>query len=87
MGELKSFNSAVAVCSLAERVERKGSAWTVDGLAELMECSDKLIYKQIKSGKLPAIRLGSMLRIDPKDAGQWIRSRTTAAPVKMRRAA
>lgn len=87
MGELTSITSAAALCSLAERVESRRTAWTVEGLAEIMACSANTLYKQVKSGKLPAIRLGSLLRIDPKDAGQWIRSRTTAASVKMRRAA
>lgn len=59
-------------------VESKRAGWTVEQFARLLEVSAKFVYKQVKQGALPAYRVGSMIRLDPKAAASWLRSRTTA---------
>lgn len=38
--------------------------------------SPKTIYKAIKTGRLPAYRLGG-IRLDPTEVATWLRSRHT----------
>jgi excisionase family DNA binding protein len=56
-------------------VESGQAAWTVEGLAMLLKTSTNFIYQQIRRGLLPAYRVGSMLRLDPKATANWLRSR------------
>jgi excisionase family DNA binding protein len=60
---------------LIETLEKRQSLLTVEELAGLLSCSVKTIYKQIKAGRLPAIRFGSCVRLDPADVTAWIRAR------------
>ena len=69
------------VVDLAMVVESKKGAWTVEEFADLLEVSAKYVYNQVKRGSLPAYRLGGMLRINPKAAATWLRSRSTVAEV------
>jgi excisionase family DNA binding protein len=63
--------------TLIEQIERKQSALTVDELASLLQCSPKLIYKLIKQGKLNAYRIGTSIRIDGQDAGNFLAQHAT----------
>jgi DNA-directed RNA polymerase subunit F len=72
---------------LASIIESKRRAWTAEGLAELLEVSTKTIYKEAKSGRLSVIRIGGILRFDPKLTAAWLRSRTAPEVRTLRRAA
>jgi excisionase family DNA binding protein len=63
--------------SLDTIVAKRKTAWTVEALAQLLSCSGKSLYKMIQSGKLPAYRIGSSIRIDPKAAAVWLKGRST----------
>ncbi|MFT3843346.1 MAG: helix-turn-helix domain-containing protein [Myxococcaceae bacterium] len=39
--------------------------WTVSNVAEFLQCSPSWVYKAAESGRLPTIRVGSMIRFDP----------------------
>jgi excisionase family DNA binding protein len=60
---------------LIEKIEQWGTALTVEDLANLLNASPKTIYKQIKRGKLPAFRIGSLLRLNPEAVARWLRAR------------
>lgn len=68
--------------SLLEQIESKQGAWTVETLAELLDCSPKLIYKLVTSRKLNAYRVGTLIRIDAKDAADYLRRHATLPPQK-----
>ncbi len=51
--------------SIAGRVRAMGRALTVEELARLFNVSEKGLYKKVSTGRMPAIRLGSMIRFDP----------------------
>lgn len=72
---------------LASRIASRKSAWTVDDLALLLEMSPKTLYKMAKSGNIPAIRIGGMIRFDPVLTAEWLRARTTGIGFRQRKAA
>jgi len=51
------------------------SALTAGQLAKLLGCSVKFIYAMVKQGRLPAIRIGSLIRFDPHLIADWIEAR------------
>jgi excisionase family DNA binding protein len=63
--------------TIIEQVRRKEGAWTVEGLAAFLDVSPKLLYKLIKAGKLNAYRIGTLLRIDGQDAGNFLMHHAT----------
>lgn len=58
---------------LAEQIAARRRALTIRDLAELLGVSPTTIYDQARDGRLPAIRIGSAIRIDPKAAAEWVR--------------
>ncbi len=69
--------SVLKAMNLVEQIESKQGAWTVEELASLLQCSPKLIYKLVKTGKLNAYRIGASLRIDGQDAGNFLAQHAT----------
>lgn len=53
------------------------TAWTVPEFATLLDVSKRSVYKAVTVGLLPAIRIGTSLRINPVDALHWIESGST----------
>lgn len=47
--------------------------FTVSETAEILNCSEKTVYRRIKDGSLRAIRMGGLWRIDPQDLQDFIR--------------
>jgi excisionase family DNA binding protein len=72
---------------LASRIESRKSAWTAEDVALLLEMSPKTLYKMAKSGNIPAIRIGGMIRFDPVLTAEWLRARTTGMGFRQRKAA
>ena len=58
-----------------ETVENWHSLLTVEEFAELTSISPKTLYRYIKLRKLPAIRIGGCIRLNPKTTAEWLRSR------------
>ena len=67
----------VQVESPLATIARKKTFMTCDELADLLCCDKSLIYKQVKSGRLPAIKIASMIRLDPSVVAAWLQDRTT----------
>lgn len=62
---------------LVATVAAQREAWTVSTLAKLLSLSKGEIYEQVKSGKLPAFKIGTSIRLCPKLTSQWLRARLT----------
>jgi excisionase family DNA binding protein len=73
------FASKSVVADLIAIVEGKRGAWSASELAELLGCSGKHIYALAKSGRIPHLRIGGMIRFDPGITGAWLRERCIAA--------
>jgi excisionase family DNA binding protein len=69
---------AVAEHTLAEIVEARRSAWSVCELAELLNLSKVSLYELVKTGRLPAMKIGGSIRLDPKTTAAWLRGRLTS---------
>ena len=54
--------------------------WTVAEVAEHMRVSNMTVYRLIKSGELPAIRVGKNYRIRGRDLQRYLESSTTTQP-------
>jgi excisionase family DNA binding protein len=60
-------------------IERRAGAWSAFELARLIGCTGKHIYALAKSGRMPHLRIGGMVRFDPATTAEWLRQRYIAA--------
>jgi excisionase family DNA binding protein len=68
--------------NLADEVEQHRGALTVPELARLLSLSEKLIYRLVRQGRLPAVRIGTSVRLDPAVTAAWIRGHATVKSSK-----
>lgn len=59
--------------SLPDEIEKIGHALKVKKLAKLLNVSEKLIYDQAKSGRIPSFKIGGARRFDPQALAAWLR--------------
>jgi len=72
------FNSRDLATDLVAIIEGKRGAWSASELAELLGCSGKHIYALAKTGRMPHLRIGGMIRFDPRITANWLRERSVA---------
>jgi excisionase family DNA binding protein len=60
-------------------IEGRSEAWSARELAKLIGCTGKHIYAMAKSGRMPHLRIGGMVRFDPAATAAWLRARYIAA--------
>ena len=65
--------------NLIAMIEGKSGAWSAPELAEILGCTGKHIYALAKSGRMPHLRIGTMIRFDPAATAEWLRKRYIAA--------
>jgi excisionase family DNA binding protein len=75
----RSADIVSASTNLIALVEKRSGAWSAPELAELLGCTGKHIYALAKTGRLPHLRIGSMIRFDPVATAEWLRNRFIAA--------
>lgn len=68
-----------ASANIIALIEKRSGAWSAPELAELLGCTGKHIYALAKSGRMPHLRIGSMVRFDPTTTADWLRNRFIAA--------
>ena len=61
--------------SLAEQIERIERALSVSEVARLLSICRASVYRYIDAGVIPAIRIGTILRVDPKALAHFLRRR------------
>jgi excisionase family DNA binding protein len=61
---------------ILETLDSMGSLLTIEQLSTLLGVSAKTLYKSVKSGRLPAYRVGG-IRLDPQEVAKWLRDRHT----------
>ncbi|MDO8432697.1 MAG: helix-turn-helix domain-containing protein [Candidatus Binatus sp.] len=57
-------------------MERYPEILTVTQLAEYLQCDKSTIYRLIKSGEIPAFRVGSNWRFRREVIAQWLEQRS-----------
>jgi excisionase family DNA binding protein len=65
--------------NIVAQIESRSGAWSAPELADLLGCTGKHIYALAKSGRMPHLRIGGMVRFDPATTAEWLRNRYIAA--------
>jgi excisionase family DNA binding protein len=73
------FDSVAVSPNIVALIEGRAEAWSARELAQLIGCTGKHIYALAKSGRLPHLRIGGMVRFDPAATAAWLRQRYIAA--------
>jgi excisionase family DNA binding protein len=63
--------------SIISDIQQFRKALLVTDLARILNCSKQKVYTLVEKNSLPAIRIGSMIRFDPKTTAQWLRDKST----------
>jgi excisionase family DNA binding protein len=64
--------------TIAEQIAEKRSALSLQEFAQLVGISYRTVFDMASDGRLPVMRIGSSLRLDPKTTAEWVRERTSA---------
>jgi excisionase family DNA binding protein len=81
----RGFIDSIQACAapaenkLVDLVRAYDTAITVPQLARILQCSKRQIYELVQDKRLPAIRIGTSIRLDPISVADWIRSKMTIA--------
>jgi excisionase family DNA binding protein len=62
--------------SIIEKIRASEEALTVTKLAKTLSMSRRVLYEQVERGTLPAIRIGTNIRLDPKMVAEWLEARS-----------
>ena len=62
--------------NLIESIAARKTAFKIEELADILNCSRDKLYDMVKGGRIPFFRLGSMIRFDPKLISNWLEERT-----------
>lgn len=63
--------------TIVEQIAAKRSAFSLKEFAKLVGIDYNTAYDMTRDGRLPVMRVGSALRLDPKTTADWLRRRTT----------
>ena len=60
---------------LADSLDRKTSALTVSDVAELLNISQRQVYKLVAEHRIPCFKIGGSIRFDPFAVALWLRQK------------
>jgi len=64
--------------TIIEIIEAKTSAFPLAEFAVLYSIDYGTAWDMVKSGRLPAMRIGGSWRLDPATTAEWLRQRSSA---------
>ncbi len=64
--------------TIVELVAAKRTAFPLAEFAELTGISYKTAFSMARDGRLPVLRIGSSIRLDPATTAKWLRERMSA---------
>jgi excisionase family DNA binding protein len=62
-------------CGIIEQIRERETAFSVLEVAKLLNISSRCIYDHITEGRLPSMRIGSTVRLDPSQVADWLTAR------------
>jgi excisionase family DNA binding protein len=62
--------------SIIESIAQRTEMLKVKELAAILRVSVRSVYNAIENDRLPVIRIGAVIRIDPVDAAAWLSARS-----------
>jgi excisionase family DNA binding protein len=60
---------------LIEGIAERETAMTVPQLAKILCISTRSIYEHVQAGRLPSIKIGTTVRLDPSQVASWLTKR------------
>jgi len=67
----------VVPLDILEELRARKKAWKIPELTEMLNAGRRTLYDEVESGRLPALRIGTAIRINPSDALEWVEARMT----------
>lgn len=64
--------------TLVEHLRSRKAMMRASEFAEMMSISERQVRSLIQTGRLPGIRIGGSIRIDPYEVAKWLDSKRTA---------
>ena len=64
--------------TIAEQIAGRRCAISLKEFAEMIGISYNAAFDMASDGRLPVMRIGSSIRLDPKTTADWLRQRTSA---------
>ena len=61
--------------SLAELLESRTTAWTIEELAISLELSRGALYGMVKKRQIPSYKINTSIRLDPAEISGWFKER------------
>jgi excisionase family DNA binding protein len=65
--------------TLIEQIATRRTAMTLKEFASMMGINYATAWDMANDGRLPVMRVGSSLRLDPKTTAEWLHQRTSSA--------
>jgi excisionase family DNA binding protein len=66
---------------LADSLDGKTRALTVADVAELVNVSERQVYKLVAEHRIPCFKIGGSIRFDPFAVALWLRTKMAPASV------
>ena len=63
---------------IVEQILARKKALRVPELAEMLGMSKRALYTMVKDGRLPALKIGDTVVLDPKTTAAWVQKRITS---------
>ena len=67
--------------NLADSLDGRRNALTVSDVAELLNISERQVYKLAAENRIPCFRIGGSIRFDPSAFAAWLRQRIAPSSV------
>jgi excisionase family DNA binding protein len=67
---------------LADSLDRKTSALTVSDVAELLNISERQVYKLVAEHRIPCFKIGGSIRFDPFAVAFWLRQKMAPGSIR-----
>jgi excisionase family DNA binding protein len=64
--------------SIVEQIASMRSAFSLHVFADKTGIDYNTAYDMYRDGRLPGMKIGSSIRLDPKTIAEWLRARTSA---------
>jgi excisionase family DNA binding protein len=62
--------------SIADTLAARKKALEVSELAEMLGLAPTTLYDMVRNGRIPSIRIGASIRLDPKITADWLRAQS-----------
>ena len=69
--------------NLADHLDGRTNALTVADVAELLNISERQVYKPAAENRIPSFKIGGSVRFDPAAFAAWLRQKIEPSSVQL----